>query len=164
MGAVDNDTLQAEIERSLQGLKDQPKHTKDQQLIVRKTIELYLVAFKFYDSDRTRALVHQNYKQHSNMATSDRQDSILEVAQLMKSIAAKKWKGDGEPRFFIDVKRILVDGEYVVCQVHGRRWEGDIGEHVFDMYRYRDGQFVEHWDVQMEVPPTGVNGSGNSVF
>jgi predicted SnoaL-like aldol condensation-catalyzing enzyme len=164
MGAVDNDTLQAEIERTLQSLQDQPKHTKDQQLIVRKAVELYLVAFKYYDLDRTRALVHPNYKQHSTMATTDGQDSIIEVAGLMKSIAAKNLKGDGEPHFIIDVKRIMVDGEYVICQVHGRRWENDSGQHVFDMYRYRDGQFVEHWDVQMEVPPTTVTGNGNSLF
>lgn len=164
MVAVDDVTLQADIEQVFKSLRDQPRHTPDQETIVRKAIELYLVAFKYYDWDRTRALVHPNYKQHSTMATSDGQDSIIEVAQLMKSIATKHWAGAGEPHFRIDPKRIMVDGEYVICQVHGRRWEQDSGQHVFDMYRYWDGRFVEHWDVAMEVPATSITANGNSLF
>ncbi|KAL6703096.1 hypothetical protein ACN47E_010233 [Coniothyrium glycines] len=159
MVAVDNDTLQAEIEQVFQSLHDQPRHTSDQDIIVKKAIELYLVGFKYYDEDRTRALVHPNYKQHSSMATSDGQNSIIEIAQGMRSIASEHWKGAGEPHFKIDPKRIMVDGEYVICQVHGRRWESDSGQHVFDMYRYRDGQFLEHWDVISEIPA-----NGNGVF
>lgn len=164
MVAVDNDTLQTEIEQVFQSLSDQPRHTPDQEIIVKKAIELYLVAFKYYDSDRTRALVHPNYKQHSTMANSDGQDSIIEVAHLMKSIASEQWNGTGEPHFKIDPKRIMVDGEYVICQVHGRVRENDSGQHVFDMYRYRDGRFVEHWDVVMEVPATSITTNGNTLF
>ncbi|KAH7089424.1 hypothetical protein FB567DRAFT_520741 [Paraphoma chrysanthemicola] len=164
MVAVDNDSLQAEIEQVFQSLRDQPQHTSEQETIVKKAIELYLVAFKYYDMNRTRALVHPNYKQHSTMATTDGQNSIIEVAQLMRSIASEHWKGMVEPHFQIEPKRIMVDGEYVICQVHGRRWENDSGQHVIDLYRYRDGQFVEHWDVVMDVPATSTTTNGNDLF
>lgn len=82
----------------------------------------------------------------------------------MKSIVSKDWKEAGEPHFKITPKRIMVDGEYVICQVHGQRWENDSGEHVFDMYRYREGQFLEYWDVQMEIPASAKLTHGNGVF
>ncbi len=60
------------------------------------------------------------------------------------------------PESNFDLKRMLVDGEYGVIQLHGYR-TGQRGGAVMDMYRVADGKIVEHWDVIQEVPDTARN-------
>ncbi|KAH7146835.1 hypothetical protein B0J13DRAFT_441499 [Dactylonectria estremocensis] len=151
-----------EVEQIYATLSDQPPHTEEQIAKVKITIELYLATFKYYDYARTRELVDKGYKQHSQMV-GDGLESIIEASKVLKSIAAKKWVGPGEPHFQMTFKRILVDGDYVNVQIFSERWPGDTGEHVFDLYRLKNGKFVEHWDVIQEIKPENIK-HGNSVF
>lgn len=84
-----------------------------------------------------------NYKQHSQ-TVADGRDSIIEAAEVLKSIAAKSLGGPGEPHFDMKFKRILVDGDYIVAQIFSTRWVGGTGEHVCDLYRREDARAVEH--------------------
>lgn len=164
MGIVSDEVLQAEVERRYNSLLDQPPHTDDQILVIKRVIELCVATFKYYDFERTCALVGKNYKQHSALARSSGQESIIEVAGLLKSWAAKDWTGTGEPHIHIEFKRILVNGPYIFCQLHSRNSDSHLGQHVFDLYRYEDGRFVEHWDVVNEVPPASDLKHGNGLF
>ncbi|ENH66332.1 hypothetical protein FOC1_g10001454 [Fusarium oxysporum f. sp. cubense race 1] len=151
----------AEIEQIYASLTDQPPHTEEQRVMAKKIIELHLATFKYYDYKRTFELVDENYKQHSQMV-SDGRDSIIEASKVLKSIAAKHWTGPGEPHFNMVFKRILVDGDYIVAQIFSERWPGDAGEHVFDLYRWKNGKVVEHWDVIQQVDAANMK-HGNSV-
>ncbi|CAG9953171.1 unnamed protein product [Clonostachys rosea f. rosea IK726] len=151
----------AEVERIYAGLTDQPPHTQDQAIMAKAVIELHLATFKYYDYNRTFELVDENYKQHSQLV-ADGRESIIEASKILKSIAAKHWTGPGEPHFNMQFKRVLVDGDYIVAQIFSERWPGDSGEHVFDLYRWKNGKVVEHWDVIQQVHPENVK-HGNSV-
>lgn len=151
----------AEVEQIYAALPDQPQHTEDQIVKVKKTIELYLATFKYYNYERTFELVDESYKQHSQMV-GDGRDSIIEASKVLKSIAAEKWVGPGEPHFKMDFKRILVDGDYVIVQILSTRWPGDTGEHVFDLYRFKNGKVVEHWDAIQQISPENIK-HGNGV-
>ncbi|SPN96512.1 uncharacterized protein DNG_00040 [Cephalotrichum gorgonifer] len=153
----------AEVERIYATLTDQPPQTAEQIVKVKTTIELYLATFIHGDYERTIELVDESYRQHSHSQDiGDGQDSIIEASKVLKSIAAEHWEGPGEPHFKMDFKRILVDGDYVIVQILSTRWPGDTGEHVFDMYRMKNGKFVEHWDVIQEIKAGGTK-HGNAV-
>ncbi|KAH7460988.1 hypothetical protein FOMA001_g19437 [Fusarium oxysporum f. sp. matthiolae] len=151
----------AEVEQIYVRLTDQPPHTPEQIVMTKKIIELHLATVKYYDYKRTFELVDENYKQHSQMV-ADGRDSIIEAFKILKSIAAKHWTGHGEPHFKVNLKRILVDGDYIVTQIFSERWTGDTGEHVFDLYRWKNGKAVEHWDVIQQVDADNIK-HGNSV-
>lgn len=151
----------AEVDQIYAALPDQPQQTDEQIDKAKKTIELYLATFKYYDYERTFQLVDENYKQHSQMV-GDGRDSIIEASKILKSIAAKKWTEPGEPHIKMDFRRILVDGNYVTTQILSTRWPGDAGEHVIDLYRWKNGKAVEHWDVIQAVKPEDIK-HGNGV-
>jgi predicted SnoaL-like aldol condensation-catalyzing enzyme len=61
-----------------------------------------------------------------------------------------------DPDFHLDVKRVIVDGEYGVVHLHA--WNtGERGGAVVDIYRLLDGKVVEHWDVLQPVPEFSAN-------
>jgi predicted SnoaL-like aldol condensation-catalyzing enzyme len=160
---VSKKALRAEVEELYKDLKDQPPHTPEQIETIKLLIELHLVAFKYYDFERTRELVHPDYKQHSTMVATG-QESIIDAAKRMRSWVEPQWKGPGEPHVIIEMKRVLVDGDFIVVQQRGKRYEDDRGQNVFDLYRVQNGRFCEHWDCQMEIPPESEMKHSNGVF
>ena len=56
-----------------------------------------------------------------------------------------------------DVKRAFVDGDHVTVHYHVRRWPGDSGWAVIDIFRIEDGLIAEHWDVMQDVVAGGPN-------
>jgi len=61
------------------------------------------------------------------------------------------------PEAVHDVKRAFVDGDHVTVHYHVRRWQGDLGWAVIDLFRVEDGLIVEHWDVMQDVIEGGPN-------
>jgi len=59
-----------------------------------------------------------------------------------------------------DVKRMFADGDHVIVHHHVRRWPGDIGWAVVDIFRIENGLIVEHWDVAQDVVVEGPNPNG----
>ncbi|KIL86252.1 hypothetical protein FAVG1_10649 [Fusarium avenaceum] len=151
--AISDEALKTAVDEVYANLKDQPQHSPSQISIVKRIIELHLVAFKYYDFERTRQLVDKNYKQHS-VFVSDGQESIIDMAKTMREWAAKSWSRPEEPHIQMDIKRILVDDPYVTVHHHSSRWEGDIGNHVIDIYRLNGGKVAEHWESVMDIIPT----------
>jgi len=61
-----------------------------------------------------------------------------------------------------EVKRALVDGDFVILHVHSIRAPGERGVAIVDIFRLENGKVVEHWDVVQPVPDTAAN--GNTMF
>lgn len=61
------------------------------------------------------------------------------------------------PEAVHDVKRAFVDGDHVTVHYHVRRWPGDLGWAVIDIFRIEDGKVKEHWDVMQDVVDGGPN-------
>jgi len=61
------------------------------------------------------------------------------------------------PQAVHDVKRAFVDGDHVTVHYHVRRWPGDPGWAVIDIFRVEDGLIAEHWDVMQDVVAGGPN-------
>jgi predicted SnoaL-like aldol condensation-catalyzing enzyme len=61
------------------------------------------------------------------------------------------------PEAVHDVKRAFVDGDHVTVHYHVRRWAGDQGWAVIDIFRIGDGMIAEHWDVMQDVVEGGPN-------
>ena len=59
-----------------------------------------------------------------------------------------------------DVKRMFADGDHVIVHYHVRRWPGDIGWAVVDIFRIENGLIAEHWDVAQDVVVEGPNPNG----
>ncbi|MBT2187837.1 nuclear transport factor 2 family protein [Sphingobium nicotianae] len=64
------------------------------------------------------------------------------------------------PEAVHDVKRMFADADHVIVHYHVRRWSGDQGFAVIDIFRIENGLIAEHWDVSQDVPVGGPNVNG----
>jgi predicted SnoaL-like aldol condensation-catalyzing enzyme len=58
------------------------------------------------------------------------------------------------------IKRIFVDGDYVIAHVHVIIHPGELGRAVVDIFRIQDGKIAEHWDVAQPVSENPANDNG----
>lgn len=77
-----------------------------------------------------------NYKQH-NLAVRDGLEGFGEVLALLPEGSAKA-----------DVKRAYQDGDYVFLHTEYNFFGPKVG---FDVFRFEDGEIVEHWDNLAEL-------------
>jgi predicted SnoaL-like aldol condensation-catalyzing enzyme len=66
------------------------------------------------------------------------------------------------PNSHWDIKRILVDGDYVIVHTHEVLEPHDRGSAVIDLFRLDHGRIVEHWDVVQPIPAESAN--SNTMF
>ncbi|GKT63957.1 hypothetical protein ColTof4_04495 [Colletotrichum tofieldiae] len=142
-----------EIEREIDQISN---HTAEQVKAIRNLIKLNLVTFIYRQYDETRKLISPNYEQH-NYEAGDGPESIIEFTNYFYE---KCEKTENQVKLEPRIKRILVDGDYIVIHTHLLRWNGDRGMNIMDIYRYKDGQFLEHWDLLGEVPEHCKNANG----
>ncbi len=64
------------------------------------------------------------------------------------------------PQRVIQVVRVVAEGDLVVAHSLAKNTPADRGTVFVDIWRVKDGKFVEHWDVSQPVPPTSANGHG----
>jgi predicted SnoaL-like aldol condensation-catalyzing enzyme len=102
------------------------------------------------DSAHVDHFFRPDYIQHSPMA--DDGSAALK--------AFLDWAKDASPHYVHDVKRIIVDGDYVVVHAHTIREPGTLGFAVIDIFRVQNGLIAEHWDALCEVPAESRNASG----
>jgi len=88
-----------------------------------------------------------DYIQHSQMAPPGR-DALKTFLDMIRTAT---------PQAVHDVKRMFADKDHVIVHYHVRRFPGDPGFAVMDIFRIEDGRIVEHWDVTMDVPTDGPN-------
>lgn len=99
-------------------------------------------AFEKYASD--------DYVQHNPTLGNGREAAIELIEKFVST-----------PGFHASVMRIITEGDFVATHMHVTFGVApDLA--VMDMWRFKNGKMVEHWDVIQEVPAQTV--SGNPMF
>jgi predicted SnoaL-like aldol condensation-catalyzing enzyme len=116
----------------------------------RLVAQMYERVLQPMDSSRVDEFFADDYIQHSPLAATG--------AQGLKDFLdwARARSPDAEHR----VKRIFVDGDYVIAHVHVIIKPGDRGNAVVDIFRIANGRIAEHWDVGQEIPVASANNNG----
>ena len=119
----------------------------------RRLIEnVYEFVLQPLDSARVYEFIAPDYVQHSPLAETG--------AEGLKRFL--DWARTASPNAVHDVKRILVDGDYVVGHVHVIVNPGDRGHVAIDIFRIENGKVAEHWDA---IQPIGAEArNDNGVF
>lgn len=113
---------------------------------------------KFYDyalNDKNFAaakpFLGEQYKQH-NPTAKDGIDGFRDFIEFLK----KKY-----PDSRSEIKRVLVDGDYVVLHVAVTGRQPNVTQAIIDIFRLnKQHKIVEHWDVIQTVPDTSANSNG----
>jgi predicted SnoaL-like aldol condensation-catalyzing enzyme len=102
------------------------------------------------DSGAVDRFISPDYIQHNQMAEPGREG----LKRFLDIIRAET------PNAVHDVKRAFVDGDHVTVHYHVRRWPGDNGWAVIDIFRLENGLIAEHWDAMQDVVDGGPNPLG----
>ena len=90
------------------------------------------------------------YIQH-NQRAADGADGLKNFIAFLR---------DKFPRSHSTIKRVFVDGDYVILHVHTVREPGTRGMAIIDIFRLDKGKVVEHWDVHEDIIENPSNGNG----
>lgn len=66
------------------------------------------------------------------------------------------------PDFAMEIKRTGADGDLVWLHLHTKRTPDTLGNAVINVFRMKDGKFLEHWNVVQAVAEKSVN--DNTMF
>ena len=99
------------------------------------------------DSGAVDRFIAPEYIQHSQLAEPGR-EALKRFLDMIR---------EQTPDAVHDVKRAFVDGDHVIVHYHVRRWPGDTGWAVIDIFRVENGLIAEHWDVLQDVSEGGPN-------
>jgi predicted SnoaL-like aldol condensation-catalyzing enzyme len=99
------------------------------------------------DSAAVDRFIAADYIQHNQMAGPG-QGGLKRFLDMIR---------EQTPEAVHDVKRAFVDGDHVTVHYHVRRWPGDPGWAVIDIFRIEGGMIAEHWDVMQDVVEGGPN-------
>ena len=114
-------------------------------------LELVLAMFEHVlnpmDSGAVDRFISPGYIQHNQKAEPGR-DGLKRFLDMIRAET---------PEAVHDIKRAFVDGDHVIVHYHVRRWPGDLGWAVIDIFRVEDGLIAEHWDVMQDVIEGGPN-------
>ena len=116
----------------------------------RLVANMYERVLKPLDSSRVDEFFARDYVQHNPLAATG--------AQGLKDFL--DWARARAPAAEHRVKRMFVDGDYVIAHVHVIIIPGDLGNAVVDIFRVAQGRIAEHWDVAQEVPTQSANTNG----
>jgi predicted SnoaL-like aldol condensation-catalyzing enzyme len=116
----------------------------------RLVTSMYESVLKPLDSTQVDEFFARDYIQHSPLAATG--------AQGLKDFL--DWARARSPAAEHRVKRMFVDGDYVIAHVHVIINPGEPGNAVVDIFRVANGRIAEHWDVAQEVPAESANANG----
>jgi predicted SnoaL-like aldol condensation-catalyzing enzyme len=102
------------------------------------------------DAARVDDFFRSDYIQHSPIAETG-------AAGLKRFLA---WARETSPEARHHVKRLLVDGDYVIGHVHVVIRPGERGHVAIDIFRIENGRIAEHWDATQPVPESAGNANG----
>ena len=110
-------------------------------------LEMFEHVLNPMDSSAVDRFIAPHYIQHSQLAQPGREG----LKAFLDIIRAET------PEAVHDIKRAFVDGNHVTVHYHVRRWPGDPGWAVIDIFRLENGLIAEHWDVMQDVTEGGPN-------
>ena len=105
--------------------------------------ERFLSAFAEFaagNADVLNQVIREDFIEHSPNTPSGRDAYIAHL----------KTSGVMDSR--LDLKRVIADDEYVVAHYLVTGPGAETGLAVVDIWRFDNGQIVEHWDVAQPVP------------
>jgi predicted SnoaL-like aldol condensation-catalyzing enzyme len=124
--------------------------TEQEEANLALVLEMFAAVLNPMDSGAVDRFIAPDYIQHNQMAESGREG----LMHFLYTIRAET------PEAVHDVKRAFVDGDHVTVHYHVRRWPGDRGWAVIDIFRLENGLIAEHWDVMQDVVSGGPNPLG----
>jgi predicted SnoaL-like aldol condensation-catalyzing enzyme len=126
--------------------------TAMEQANLEKVLTMYREVLIAMDPDKVDQYLSPHYIQHSSLA----EPGLLPLKRFLAQV--RKESPDAKQT----IHRAFVDGDHVIVHVHVQRWSGDPGLAAIDIFRCKNGEIVEHWDVIQEVPASPIN--PNSMF
>jgi len=121
--------------------------TPHEEANLKLVLDMFEAVLNPMDSGAVDRFIAPDYIQHNQMAEPGRDG----LKRFLDTIRAET------PEAVHDIKRAFVDGDHVTVHYHVRRWPGDSGWAVIDIFRLKDGLIAEHWDVMQDVAPGGPN-------
>ena len=91
----------------------------------------------------------EQYDQHNRMV----KDGLEGLNEALAYLASINNMFD-----YYKVHRILGEGNFILVQSEGR-WNGK-PQAFYDLFRIKDGQIVEHWDIIQEIPQEMAHNNG----
>ncbi|MCE9891123.1 ester cyclase [Kluyvera intermedia] len=114
-------------------------------------LKFYDYALNDKDFAAAKPFLGEQYKQH-NPTAKDGIDGFRDFIEFLK----KKY-----PDSRSEIKRVLVDGDYVVLHVAVTGRQPNVTQAIIDIFRLnKQHKIVEHWDVIQTVPDTSANSNG----
>jgi len=108
---------------------------------------------KFFNQHRTMEaaiVVSDDYRQHNPEVADGKAPFVDYFSRYFKE----------HPHASARVVRSVAQDDLVWLHVHSKESAQDRGQAVVDVFRVKDGQIVEHWDVIQDVPETSANNNG----
>ena len=121
--------------------------TAKEEANLKLVLDMFEAVLSPMDSGAVDRFIAPGYIQHNQIAEPGRDG----LKRFLDTIRAET------PEAVHDIKRAFVDGDHVTVHYHVRRWPGDSGWAVIDIFRVEDGLIAEHWDVMQDVAPGGPN-------
>ena len=121
--------------------------TRQEQANLDLVLRMFAEVLDPMDSAAVDRFIAPGYIQH-NQSVEPGRESLKAFLDMIRGAT---------PEAVHDVKRAFVDGDHVTVHYHVRRWPGDPGWAVIDIFRIAEGMIVEHWDVMQDVVAGGPN-------
>ena len=121
--------------------------TPEEQANLDLVLRMFAEVLNPMDSGAVERFIAPGYIQH-NQGVEPGRESLKAFLDMIRVQT---------PQAVHDVKRAFVDGDHVIVHYHVRRWPGDKGWAVIDIFRIENGLIAEHWDVLQDVSEGGPN-------
>ncbi|MXP42164.1 hypothetical protein GRI75_10980 [Altererythrobacter soli] len=121
--------------------------TAQEEANLKLVLDMFEHVLNPMDSAAVERFISPDYIQHNQMAAPGR-EALKAFLDMIR---------EQTPEAVHDVKRAFVDGDHVTVHYHVRRWPGDPGWAVIDIFRIEGGMIAEHWDVMQDVVDGGPN-------
>jgi len=121
--------------------------SNQEQTNLQLVLDMFEQVLNPMDSSAADRFISPDYIQHSQLTGP----GLEAFKAFLDQIKAQT------PEAVHDVKRAFVDCDHVIVHYHVRRWPGDLGWAVVDIFRLEGGLIVEHWDVLQDAAEGGPN-------
>ena len=122
-------------------------HTAGEEANLQLVLGMFEHVLNPMDSGAVDRFISPDYIQHHQSV----EPGVASLKAFLEMIRGQT------PEAVHDIKRAFVDGDHVTVHYHVRRWPGDTGWAVIDIFRVEDGLIAEHWDVMQDVVEGGPN-------
>ncbi|HUI46417.1 MAG TPA: ester cyclase [Nitrospirota bacterium] len=113
-------------------------------------LAFYEDAINRKDFGKASKYLGSRYIQH-NQDAADGAEGLRNFISFLK---------DKYPKSHSEIKRVFIDGNFVILHVHAVRVPGTPGFAIVDIFRLKNGKIVEHWDVHEAIIDKPANQNG----